>query len=55
MDPNATLKQIRALLDAIDCDEDRSDDTSDLITLVNALDEWLSNGGFLPKRWERKP
>jgi hypothetical protein len=29
-------------------------DAERLAELVQALDEWLTRGGFLPARWERK-
>jgi hypothetical protein len=47
MDPNATLAAIRELL---------ASDTPDVIELaelMEALDMWLSRGGFLPTDWER--
>ena len=54
MDPNACLKEIRAILS-----EDRRIQPSDLSTeqvarlheLISGLDSWLSNGGFRPKDW----
>jgi hypothetical protein len=52
MDPNANLKEqldiARKLLD----DPIGEDDVDRLAELVVALDEWISNGGFLPKRWQ---
>lgn len=47
MDPNETLSRIRMLMG--------STDTSDLLwlaELVYDLDEWLNNGGSLPKDWD---
>lgn len=49
MDPNATLEQIRRLFS--------DTDTWDGLTLAEvkehfeALDQWLSRGGFLPAAW----
>lgn len=45
MDPDAALIELR---DRVNC-------TFDLAMLqdaFNALDEWLCDGGFLPKDWE---
>jgi hypothetical protein len=59
MDPNANLKEQLELaknileypaqsdMDTINGDAER------LAELVLALDEWISNGGFLPKRWQK--
>ena len=54
MDPNATLAQIRDLVaqqnGAVDLDDD------DILTLCErfeALDVWLTNGGFPPADWCR--
>ena len=56
MDPNATLKEIRALMDSMVCRE-RGDiaqrDTLHLVDLVTALDEWLTKGGFSPEPWKK--
>jgi hypothetical protein len=49
MDINATLQEIRGLIDSNDeLDRDR------LAYLVEALDEWMSRGGFLPVEWKKK-
>lgn len=45
MDPNATLTELR---DMIQGTED-----PDLIEKFEALDGWLSKGGFLPRDWDR--
>lgn len=53
MDPNEALRRIREYTEtptypvAIDTAWD------DLTELVEALDGWLSGGGFLPTAWER--
>lgn len=58
MDPNETLRQqcsmAARLMAAID--EGRpiaTDDVERLCELVQAMDQWLAKGGFLPGRWER--
>lgn len=61
MDPNANLKEMlelaASIIEAYE-DEDGNgvdqDDANRLAELVEALDGWLSKGGFLPGRWERK-
>lgn len=56
MDPNETLKQLRELLGR---DNTPRSVTAKLCTLADAeelfqaLDEWLSKGGFLPEEWKR--
>ncbi len=55
VDPNQTLEEIRALVEAIQADDaadDLPEKADELATLVQALDEWLSNRGFLPAAWE---
>lgn len=47
MDPNETLRRIRAAI--------RNDETGELAELVEALDDWLSGGGFLPSAWGSRP
>jgi hypothetical protein len=58
MDPNATLENIRDALKAMgDPDGDASwykDNARHIDTLienVSTLDNWVSNGGALPKEW----
>ena len=48
MDPNAALAKVRELIG----DGDSADVL--LVDAFEALDEWLSKGGFLPSDWERK-
>ncbi len=62
MDPNANLEELRRLVARIQAAQDRDDggaaldnhDAWRMAELVEALDGWLSKGGFLPKAWERK-
>ena len=64
MDPNMTLLDLRFLFSRLRrlLGEDRANPQFDLILNAmasdiserfGALDEWLSNGGFLPTAWER--
>lgn len=59
MDPDANLKEQRELAALIQSqlDEGETPDEDDVLRLselVIALDEWISNGGFVPAAW-RKP
>ncbi len=56
MDPNACLAEIREILRSREPYASRLDGrTSDrLAELVESLDGWIDNGGFLPADWERK-
>lgn len=61
MDPNAALEAIRdrlrELTDALDADEATENLgrfvrlTDELVEHVKGLDQWLSQGGFLPAAW----
>jgi len=64
MDPDEVLKKAREAAkraqEAIEEDPDvhgngvrRDDATGDLVETFEALDRWLSKGGFLPKDWTR--
>lgn len=59
MDPNAALKDIRrwakeSRMPTIS--PEARDELHALVTsAVEALDEWLSKGGFLPDAWQHKP
>jgi hypothetical protein len=54
MDPNETLKIIRDLIEEILDPEAPATDTNgrDLAEDVQALDSWLSRGGYLPEAWQ---
>lgn len=55
MDPNAALAEIRELLAQdrrqLDAGGLHRDDAATLMERLEALDEWLSKGGFLPADW----
>jgi hypothetical protein len=51
MDPDTTLKGIRAYIRAANENGLTLDEKFELIELIEALDEWLSKGGFLPSAW----
>lgn len=70
MDPNANLREqreivarvlARTLPDGADYiqrarhNRQQADDTERLAQLVEALDEWLTKGGFLPADWTFGP
>lgn len=54
MDPNETLRQLREMVTEI-LDEGSEDDSTEredeFAQLFQALDEWVSKGGFLPRNW----
>lgn len=52
MDPNANLKEMRALIKEHLAGKEIDVDL--LVELVDSLDNWLSNGGFLPADWEKR-
>lgn len=57
MDPNQTLSDIRELVIRIQDAEDSGADQVEHVAMalaekVNALDTWMSNGGFMPGLWE---
>lgn len=60
MDPNSNLAEMRYIADGF-VDGDYEEDAlkiakaERLAELVQALDEWLSRGGFLPKPWAIEP
>lgn len=60
MDPKTTLAEMRHLAEAIQImrEDDRRDQDEELLELarrlaelVQAMDEWISGGGFLPPDW----
>lgn len=54
MDPNETLKRLRKLAKRIgSMAEPYDDDALELAELVDALDQWITNGGFLPRDWKK--
>jgi hypothetical protein len=57
MDPNANLQEQREIVRwLLDINEENADElskkTDRLAQLVEALDDWLSKGGFPPKAWD---
>lgn len=53
MDPNANLAEQRRIIARINEGAPFVEDERRLAELAEALDEWLSNGGFLPEAWQR--
>jgi hypothetical protein len=49
MDPNETLRQVRAIIENEEVD---SDDLLRLRDLTESLDKWISGGGILPDAWQ---
>jgi hypothetical protein len=54
MDPEANLKDQRRLAERILNGDGSESDAYRLAELVEALDEWIAKGGFLPARWKRQ-
>lgn len=56
MDPNETLERLRMAVRAFRACNDEFDRHWDhpetLVDAAEALDEWLSKGGFLPEAWQ---
>lgn len=56
MDPDENLRQQLQLAGAIihlaDEDYDATDDAVHLAELVQAMNDWIQRGGFLPEQWE---
>lgn len=52
MDPNAALAEIRSIIASFESDPDF--DSGRLIDLVEALDGWMSKGGFAPFAWGKR-
>lgn len=59
MDPNETLRQIRLALVEFNAFDEMTDAHTQIEVLdwlaakVEALDEWMSKGGFLPAPWQK--
>jgi len=58
MDPDANLAELRReiteyirIADVADRQFDEGPDADRIVELVQALDEWISKGGFLPVAW----
>lgn len=54
MDPDANLARVRELTRRLSDPQlpaERERATDELVEHVEALDEWLSKGGFLPQAW----
>ena len=57
MDPNIALDKLREMcrraLDEDSPEDIESDLAEDICEAFEALDQWLSNGGFLPSEWRQ--
>lgn len=54
MDPNETLRLLRLTIKQMAVDEDpgvRAAHAAEVAEYFEALDEWISKGGFLPRDW----
>lgn len=55
MDPDETLYQLRAAVQAARLQAPDDAVTARLSELFDALDDWLVRGGVLPTHWRTKP
>lgn len=55
MDPNRVLKQLRQSLIEVEFEEGeaRLSALEDVALCADALDAWMSGGGFLPEPWTK--
>jgi hypothetical protein len=53
MDPDAALEELRRITRRASEGEADPGDFDRLCELVEALDGWISGGGFLPEAWRR--
>lgn len=51
MDPNATLAEARRIVDRFVNGGQEAGDATRLADLWEAMDQWLSHGGFVPDEW----
>jgi hypothetical protein len=52
MDPDECLRTIREIVQRINDDDHLESDLGELSDAFEALDGWLSRGGFLPDDWK---
>lgn len=54
MDPNRLLADIRLTVHVANTATGSKANTAarDVVTMFELMDEWLSNGGFLPAEWD---
>ena len=53
MDPDETLRQLRALNAELADETSEEEKVFELCMLIAALDEWMTHGGFLPRDWNQ--
>lgn len=52
MDPDKLLEELRELVQSVkDYDTCNDSQVDELVEKVEAMDTWLSNGGFFPRKW----
>lgn len=57
MDPNATLRLLRLTISQYRVDTDpaiRGAHAAEIAEYFEALDDWISKGGFLPTDWNKE-
>lgn len=53
VDPNETLRQLQ-IADRIHDGDEQPYDAGEMADLLDNLNHWLSNRGFLPDAWSRR-
>lgn len=51
MDPNVTLQRIRKILADYARESEEHELANELVDRIDALDNWLTCGGYLPSDW----
>lgn len=52
MDPNAALQELREAYNEVQDGTLTIEDAERFVVLFDGLDNWLSEGGFLPSDWD---
>lgn len=52
MDPDEVLRKIRAITEDHYDSEIPGNVMDELVELIDALDQWITTGGFLPSEWK---
>jgi hypothetical protein len=55
MDPNENLRRLRALVESSNTDNVlQTPREAEIVDLFEALDQWITNGGFIPDDWAKR-
>lgn len=53
MDIDVCLEKLIEIADRIHDGQEEKFDAGEMADLIDELDYWLSNGGYLPERWNK--